>query len=206
MSAAIRPSMSMTSQAPRGVSLTEILIASMLAGIVLVALGRVDLVRYQMADSSNADLGPQSEARYALAHIVKELQQADRINLVSPTSVQLRIPPITGVPSDFDLAAKYRWDQYWLSGGTINFASPSAGCAPTLRFLNIGTLTIAYDPTAPPPGGNLVQVTVTATNPRTGQVFTYAGQATLRAGSYTGLTTGLTTQTGAGFDPPAVCS
>lgn len=183
--------------ASRGFSLMELLIASTLAGIVLVALGKVDLARFTMAETSNSDVALQADARYALAHIVRELQKADRVNLVNASSMQLRIPEGT----NFDVAANYHWEQYWYTAQEIRFVAAAAGgapnCgAPTTRFASLSSLTLAYT------SNNVLAVTVTATSPRTGQVFTYAGEATLRAASGMDLNTGLTTQTGAGFDPP----
>src|SRR3989338_6369036 len=71
----------------QGVTLTEVLVASALAFLVMVGIGRLDVSHFLIADSirqrsAQAGLGEQ-EAALAAIHLSRHLKTADRISLLN---------------------------------------------------------------------------------------------------------------------------
>ena len=195
----------------RGMTLLELLIASSLGLVVLLALGQVDVTSIILGNQAKSLSTFQAEAAFTMTHLARSLQQADRVNLISSSNVQIRIP--TG--TSFDAPGNYKWVQYRHDSGSkeIRYVDPASSCTVATRFRDIGSLDIRYRDESPaPPGGdpavqdnNVLEFTVSSTtDPQTNTTFTFTGEVTMRAGAYTGLMTGLTS---AGVsEPPAACS
>ncbi len=204
-----------------GVTLFELLIASSLALVVILAIGQVDVTRVRMVNQVTNNVQP--EAELALASIVKEINAADRIKLWStgtsslnpyhsanycPTgqasctaAIFIRVP----IGTDFDnlTSNNYRWEQYSFNSTAkevryyTTFPAALGGvCTPTARYHSINGATMQFwDQTISPPGSdpfggpdnNTLQITITVTDPTTGAVKPYTGQATLRSAGYTNV-------------------
>ena len=196
----LRTSASSKIQNSSGFTLIELLTATLLSVIVILAIGQVDVSRVRLSQEIRRR-GPGDQA-FAMAYIAKSLQNADRINLVSQTSVQFR--EFTGDPAAagaFDDPANYSWRQYRLAGSQI-ILSDSA-CTPLQSFSGITSLLIQYEPSgAPPPSGytqlfsdnNVLLFTID------GQ---YTSEITIRAGAFTDTMTGLAPPLVS--NPPAAC-
>ncbi len=156
-------------RADRGVSLIELLMATAVALVVLLAIGNVDVTRILFLKDLTQAVPQTSEAAFALAHMIRSLQQADRINLISASNIQLRIPQASGgslnpTNANYDLPGNYRWVQYKLvppvSPNTIQFYDNTAlDCTPDWSAGGpanpLTDLTIGYQNEAPaPPGGD----------------------------------------------------
>ncbi len=183
----------------RGFTLIELFTAMALSMIVVLAIGQIDVSRVRL--SQEIRRRAPAEAAFALAYMARSLQQADRIVLLSLTSVQFR--QFTGDPTAagaLDIPANYTWGQYRLVG--LDIVSYSASCAVNEAFTALNSLDIQYADEAPaPPGGdppvqdnNVLQIIVDGR---------YTTELTIRAGAYTNLMTGLAPP--GVSDPPAPC-
>jgi len=205
-----------------GVTLAELLIASAVGLVAILTIGQVDMTRVHLM---NQVLRPAtlSEAALGMHHMVTNLMQADRVVVLTPDNVQLRIPQDA---TDLDNPASYRWNQYKLVDGpdpdalpdTINFyedTGGAGGCGVDAAFgggasasnvVMAMALNVVYadEDSPPPPGGdppmndnNTVRITVTQSwTPPSGPPTTESnsGSVTLRAGAYSNLEAGA-------FDP-----
>ena len=205
------------SNTKRGFTLMEIIIASMLAGVVILGIGSIDVTRVRMEEEirrRSAWASPsQLEAALAALHITKHLEHADRLNLVGPNSVQIRMP----IDTNFDVATNYVWEQYRRNGSNeLQFYSDTgAGCGNVRRLArDITLLTFQYEDRAPSPPGNaplpldqdnnVLSYALTWDDGTRSQVF--SGEITIRAGAYTDVSTGLSSpELGDINPPPAGC-
>lgn len=165
----------------RGMTLMELMLASALGFVVIMAMGKVDLTRSSIGREVHTTALLQSNAWRAVFHMTKRLAEADRINLVfaggpvpALASIQLRIPePDTGgpgcavasctgstpAPCCFDIAANYRWAQYHFDLGTYTirfFNNTQAGCGDVRVLAHyVSSVGIDYQDAEPlaPPGG-----------------------------------------------------
>ena len=181
-----------------GVTLLEILVASILGVVVALAMGQVDVSRMYHSQEVRGMAAAQSEAGFAVTHMTKQLALADRINLISSSNLQLRIPPDTSNPADFDNPANYVWKAYTYNSAAdeLRFYDPAAACILAVTFRDISAVTITQI------ANNTLQLAVASTNPYTSTTLTYTGQATLRAGA-SDVTTGLADASVS--PPPASC-
>jgi hypothetical protein len=127
----------------RGITLTELLVASTVSFAVILGITQVDMTRLHLLDQIRQRSTGLSELGLALAHMARSLQRADRVYLpdrLDPTVVQFRTPldPTAGL----DTAADYQWAQYRLVGNEIRFYD--GGCGVAQRFGRIGTLSVQY--------------------------------------------------------------
>jgi hypothetical protein len=197
-------------------TLAEVLVASAIGLAVILSIGQVDMTRINIM---NQVLRPAtlSEAALGMHHMIKHLMQADRVVVLAPDNVQVRIPQN---PAALDTPASYRWAQYKLVDGngdtlpdTINFYDDTAagcgvdaafgGSVPASNVVTTMTLVVAYaDEDSPmPPGGeppmndnNTVRITVAQTWAPPGgspTTETNGGSVTLRAGAYSDLDAGI---------------
>lgn len=185
-----------------GFTLIELLTATVLSVIVLLAIGEVDVARVRLSQEIRQRGQHQAEAAFALAFMARSLQQADRVVLLSPTSVQFR--RFTGNPAvagALDNAANYTWGQYRLAGADVILTD--AGCAVNEIFAAVNSLDLQYVDEAPAPPGseppvqdnNVLQISTDSGR--------YTTEVVLRAGAYTNVMTGLAP---AGVsDPPGSC-
>jgi len=200
----------MSASAERGFTLMELAAASTIALVVLLAIGQVDVTRVYLTQDIRQKTSEQSEASLAMAHMTRALQKADRIRLISPDSIQFRVPR-GPLGLDLDQAASYRWAQYRLAGSQIQFfdnigAAPAApACGADFTFNGISGLTFAYaDESMAPPGNteplapstadnNMLLVTISwDADPGPGvDIKSYTGEVMIRGGAYTDLMTGL---------------
>lgn len=197
----------------RGMTLTELLIGSTLMFVIILAIGHVDVTRVRLTQQVRQTGLSQSEVGLALAHMAKQLQQADRIKRLSASSVQFRVP--LGIVF-FDTASNYRWKQYRHDSGAkeIRFYDPA--CTLAFTFRDIGSLTVQYKGESPPPPGgdppvqdnNVLELIVSSTGT---PPMTYQGEVTIRAGAYTNLSATASGDSGCGLapcgvsDPPGSC-
>lgn len=181
-----------------GITLFELLVASVLGVVVALAMGQVDVSRIYHSQEVRGTATAQSEAGFAVTHMTKQLEQADRVNLVSASDLQLRIPPNTSNPADFDNSANYVWKEYKYDSPTqeLRFYDPAAGCTLAATFRDLSAVTVT------PAANNTLQMAIASTNPYTDITMTYTGQATLRA-SANDVTTGLADPSVS--PPPASC-
>ncbi len=204
-----------------GLSLLELLIAGTLGLVVILALSQTDVSRVRLGDRISEAVFRHADARSAIGHVVKRLEAADRVILLdasnaacqsSCVSVQLRIPPTD--PTQLDTAASYQWVQYKrdATSNELRYYSPASSCAIALSFKDVTGFTLSYENQSPaPPGGepmgvsdsNLVQVSLVATDPKTGDTTTFPASVTIRGAGYTNVSSGLSE---AGPQPPAPCS
>jgi hypothetical protein len=195
----------------RGMTLIELMTATVLSVLVILAIGQVDVSRVRLSDEVRRRATAQSEAALALAHMAKSLQQADRIQWINPSDIQFRrfIGDPTA-PGALDNAANYRWAQYQLvdinpvdgTMDTIRFYDDTAGGCGVDDSFGASGLTIQYrDEAVAPPGGeppvqdnNVLQMTIEGR---------YTTEVTIRGGAYTDLMTGLAPL--GVSDPPGSC-
>ena len=165
----------------QGVTLTEVLIASALAVIVVIGIGALDVTRTRMEEKLRQDSGVLSErGQVALAalQMSRHLGRADRIRIletgilgVNPTSggidhgiIQIRYADVAGcpqpvAPSCLDNAATYHWDQYSLGSGSLvhyedTLVNGPPNCVGKVLAQQVGSLTFRYQDVAQtPPGG-----------------------------------------------------
>ena len=191
----------------------EMLIASGIGIVIILALAQVDVTRVRISQKAQGIAEIQLEPGLAVTHITRSILKADRVNLLDPANIQLRLPPVTG--TGLDNPANYTWIQYRLVGTELRYYNNASTCSVGSRFSDIGNLTLSYqDEAGAPPGGtdplggpdnNMLEVVITSTtDPRSGQAVTFRGQATMRASGYTDLMTGLL-PAGVG-EPTASCS
>ena len=169
------------SRTRRGVTLTEVLIASAITVVVILGLSLLDAARLRMGEELKARSGLTSghaQAAVASFHLARELARADRFFIrdsglagVNPGGtppnqgkVQLRFNEACaspGEPSCFDTAANYRWDEYRISGGHLDgghlehFKDTQANCAKKrLLATQVASLTFRFRDEAPAPPGD----------------------------------------------------
>lgn len=194
-----------------GFTLTEILVAASLAVVVILAIGQVDVSRVRLSEELRRRANTRGEAALAQADMARSLQSADRIYVVSPTSVQFRrfIGGNPTAPGVLDDDANYQWAQYTLVDvdpvdGTMDTIRRYQGssCGIVERFL-VSSLNIAYVDvgTPSPPGGeppdqdnNVLQFTIDGR---------YTTEVTIRNGAYTNLPTGLAPNDSGNFSRPS---
>lgn len=202
-------------QSLKGFTLLELMVASMLSLVVILAIGQVDVSRLLLSNQANRTATATADAELALAHMARTLEQADLVNRLGADNVQIRIPQY---PADLDDPASYRWVQYRYDGtlGQIIFYDPAIACTIAGRFWNLQGLSVEYrdEVTTPPPGGdptpqdnNMLELVVQADvlNPQTGTIttYTYREEVAIRAGAYTNIDSGLS-ESAPG--PPGSCS
>ena len=170
-------------RAQRGMTLSEVMIASVVAFVVVIGIGAVDVTRFRIEEDIRqraALVSPEhEEAARATILITKGFERADRINRLGASSIQVRIPE-----SDFDcpvaptadctavctgctgalppsccleIAKNYRWDQYRLSGTNLEVYRDRAATAacPAAQVLarQISSLSFDYLHVAAAPPG-----------------------------------------------------
>ncbi|MBI3322040.1 MAG: hypothetical protein HYZ91_07230 [Candidatus Omnitrophica bacterium] len=164
--------------AARGLTLTEVMIASTLAVVVIVIIGVLDMTRFRMQEDlrRHSPVGSeQGQAALAAFTLGKNLERADRINILStgiaaaaPTgavgfgNVQLRrveCAPAPVTPACLDNPASYHWDEYRRVGGALQYFANTqipANCAsPVILAREVTSLTFRYvNAAGPPPGGD----------------------------------------------------
>ncbi len=210
-----------------GMTLIEVMVSLTLAMIVLLAVTSIDVTRVriheELRDRSGIATPEHGEASLAALSIEKDIEQADRINIIAD-GIQVRIPDMTiagctgTVPdaSCFDAAANYRWDQYRLDADQLLYYRGTQVACPTPTVLaeQIADLSFQYVNEAPaPPGGdpanqdnNLLAYTVKWDN-ADGLSHEFQGVVSLRASAYTDVSTGLQAPNGTDISPPpTVCS
>ncbi len=193
-----------------GVTLMELMIASTISVVVVLGLGQLDVTRLLMTQHVRDTGRMGSEAALAMAQLARDVEQADRVNLVSlnPADVQLRIPqaPVGGPPAPtyFDLPSSYRWVEYKLFGTEIRFydRTETGNCEADRTFRDIGTFAVAYDDQAKAPPGNdepfapettdnnLVSFHITTVATPAVDMIDYHDTVALRAGAYTNVNAG----------------
>ena len=165
--------------------MTELLIASAIGFIVILVVGQTDVTRVLLAEQARGRATQYMEAVYAMNHMLKQLENADRVKLVqtgnnaavlSPPPpmmrIQFRVPTSVTDSASADDPNNYTWKQYNFTGGPLNqvvfYDDTLNGCGnkKIVAFLGVTTLMpgvpgvlIHYLNTAPaPPGGDPADV------------------------------------------------
>ena len=193
-------------------TLTEVLLASSIGLFIILAFSGVDVSRLLLTNQIHQDAGFHTEIAYAMSHMLKRLEGADRISLISsdPGNIQFRVP----LGTDLDNAANYDWAQYRYESGSKQlffYGQTEGGCSAHLLAKNVTGLTLSQPDEAPaPPGGepssadtNVLALSITVEDPDTQNALTFRGEVTIRAAAYTDISTGLSSTVS---PPPAVCT
>ncbi len=198
-------------RAQRGLTLMELLLASTLGLLVMFAFGGVDMGRVLLLDQVRQDSQFHTNLTYALWHMTKHLEVADRIALGPADNLLFRVPRFTGLPNTtaaVDNAANYVWNQYRLVPGTngldnIMFYEQIPGGCGRPQLLSGNILSLAFEQpdeiSAPPgavgPDNNVLRMTIQGREDQqiaTSRRLTVQGQVIMRARAYTNDLTGLT--------------
>lgn len=178
----------------RGVTLIELLLASLLGLVIVLAVGQVDVSRILMTNQVRGFAVAQMEANFAVTHMSKQLEGADRLVRLSASDLQFRLPQGT----NFDDASNYQWKEYTYDSANriMCFYEPASSCTLASRFQDVDGLTFTLT------GNNVVEVVVDSTTPTTNRTTTYQAHIAIRSSS-SDLSTGLAAGTVA--PPPAAC-
>lgn len=192
----------------RGTTLTELLAASTIGLVVLVALGQMDVARVRMYEyirhgtpSGQPGTPPDaSEGGFALADLLDDLKQADRVVLVETSTSEIAAAGARTVlirapgDGDLDTPTTYTWKQYALRGDRI-LRYDGMRCAEPMAYHGISDFRVRYvDIAQPALGGdpfgsqawdnNVVRVTVSS------GAYKVWGVATIPAAAYTNVHAG----------------
>ncbi len=201
-----------------GFTMTEVLIASAIGLMVIFGILSLDIARSRMqADvRTRSGLLTPEHGRAALAaiHLTKHLERGDVVDITGapPNSVlRIREPAMSGcVAVDaacIDNPANYRWSQYSLTAGALQFFDDTgAGCgAASTLAAQVSGFTVQFQDASPitPPGGepavsnpadnNMVAYTIQWTDPVSTRTHEFTAQAAIRAGPYSDVTSGMST-------------
>lgn len=181
---------------PRGVTLLELLTASAISVVVLLAFGHIDFTRFTLAQRTQAENATSPQAGLALDYLLKMLKQTDQVNFPNPSDpshVQLRIP--TG--TNFDDPANYTWKEYKHdpASGAIRYYNVSCAgvCSGYGNIPGVNSLTCQQN-------ANAMTVTTTAT-PETGATHTFTSEVAMQM-SATGSAGGLSSSSVCPPPPP----
>lgn len=206
-----------------GLTLMELIIASVLGVLVIIALGQVDVTRLLTVERVRDNSESYQEGLFAMNHMLKELEGADKIELAGPTSVQFRIPTVVpGTPPTFT----FTWHQFrYDAGAGVLWFYPNNACGAGRKVArNLSGVTFAYTNVSPTPSGgeplgagvpggianlapgedsNVLQLEVQVPEPATGTLRALRQKVTIRAAGYTATAIN-------GLDPggplaPALC-
>ena len=86
-----------------GFTLTELIVVVSFLGIVVMAVGGIDLVSRRSLIAANRKARVQDEVRYAMEHMVRKIRLANRIDPTSGsgyTQIQLRMDYDPSKPTD----------------------------------------------------------------------------------------------------------
>ncbi len=166
----------LTAHAARGLTLTEILIATSIAFVVVIGFAQMDVSQMRIREQLRAQGVLQVEqvrAGLAALRLAKDIEKADRVVIRTggPSGdIHLRFfEPDTNagpcvcagaaVPPAccFDIVGNYQWDEYKRVGADFIFYSDTSGGCGTNRILasQITSFTAAFSDEAPaPPGGD----------------------------------------------------
>ncbi len=157
-----------------GLTLAEVLVASVITGVILVALVQAYTSQTRLEGQllvRNSNGGLDFLPALAVSQLSTDLKQADRVVIPSSSTIKIRRPsfttagctgPAIPAPSCFDSPANYRWVEYKLVGSSLAFYDNiAAGCPPPSVITPQVTATFSYaDPVLPnaaatsaPPGG-----------------------------------------------------
>ena len=197
--------------APRaGITMLELMIASVIGIVIMLALGNIDATRVYLTNQIRSSSTSLSDASFAVSLAIRDIQQADRVVVLNPTSLQVRIP-LPAAATDLDNPANYKWVEYQYDdvAREIILYDPATSCTVRQRFgrctandaVCFSGLNIRYGNESPaPPGGdpngpslnppddnNTLQFTISWTDSKTNVTQSLTNQATMRASAYTNL-------------------
>ncbi|MBI3010978.1 MAG: hypothetical protein HYY58_00595 [Candidatus Omnitrophica bacterium] len=207
-------------------TLTEVLVATALAALVVIGLGTMDASRGRIQEDLRSRAGAmvaQTLPALSLVELAKSLERADRIVILSPGDIQVRYvyqcPTNPPNPACFDDANNYRWEELRLRNGNLERLLSTACGTPEVLADQITSLTFQYKhEAASPPGGdpfapdlsdnNAIEYVVTwSDGPRTHE---FRGEVTSRAIPYSDVNAS-NGDSGSGLapagvsDPPPAC-
>ncbi len=224
----------------RGITLTEILLAAGIALVIIAGIIVTDITRFRIEQEVNKRAGTtapgEQQAALATIHFANELAPADRVVLVSSSSLLVRRPhmstdpcknPVAPPPTCLDNPANYQWDQYVLDvpNKTLKFYShlKRNGCSVREDMaIQIEQVTFDYvDASQPPPGGepfaapslkdnNLLSYLIRWNDGKSpARTHDFQGTVAIRAAPYSDVNAGTTIlgeDSGTGLAPTAVSS
>lgn len=201
-----------------GFTMMETLIASAIGVMVVIGILSLDTIRTRMQEDMRRRSGlltpEHGRAALAAIHLTKHLERGDVVAITgAPGNNVLRIrEPAMGGCVVIDAAciddpANYRWSQYSLAAGALQFFdNTGAGCgAASTLAAQVAGFTVQFQDASPitPPGGepavsnpadnNMVAYTIQWTDPVSGRTHEFTAQAAIRAGSYSDVTSGMST-------------
>ncbi len=210
-----------------GMTLTEVLVATTLAMVVLFGIVATDVARFRMGEDirkRSSVISPErGNAALAVIHLAKHLERADRLDLGATVAglYQFRSPSPIGctqatLPGCLDAAANYDWDQYRLNGTQLEFNTDrgASGCVGwTTISRQIVGFTVQYkdESTVGPPGpeplpgnedNNMAEFTIQWSDPSTGLSQTFRGEVASRASAYTNAPNALAPTSPLTVSPP----
>ena len=208
-----------------GVTLIEMVVTTSIALLLVLSVGNLDDLRLKIEQRIRQRTDPDHlQAALAMLHIAKNLELADRVNLIPASNTfQIRKPviptpacpsgfPDPSDPDCFDSAASYQWAQYTLVGEELRFWlwSSTGGCSTrkvlAKRIVDLSMVLRNAEPAAPPGGetaledNNVVEYWVTWKQALRQRDF--RGQVTIRASGYTDVPTGLQNPALSDLSPP----
>jgi len=212
-----------------GVTITELLVASTIAAVIALGLSTIESHRAQMQQALRRQAGllsSKDEAAQAVLFLTRAIEQADRINIINPGTVQLRsfrptvdtlVPPCactTGSMDSccFNIAGNYVWEQFSYDLPTKQvwwYRGTTTGCADMMRLADQMTaMTIQYQS----PGLDMLQYDL-LWDDENGESRAFRGSVYSQAVSYASESSEMVAAGDSGFGsdwsgvspPPPVC-
>jgi len=190
----------------------ELLVASVIGIVIMLALGNIDATRVYLTDQIRRSSTSLSEASLAVSLAIRDIQQADRVIVLNANSVLVRIPQpsaTSNLPASLDDPANYKWVEYKYDDVAKEIILYDPPCTVRQRFgrctpsdaVCFSGLAIQYNNESPvPPGGdpsgpslnppddnNTLQFKLSWTDVKTNVTQSLTDQATMRASAYTNL-------------------
>lgn len=206
-----------------GLTLIEVLMASIVGGVLLFGMVAIDSPRTRMYEMLRQEMSSQhGDAALAMGHIGRNAERADRINIINATNFQVRIPQS---PTGLDSPGTYRWFQYKYNAAerALDYFENIPPCTVRTRIATqLSAVDFNFrDAAAAPPGGepfgdardnNQFLYSLTWSNglpaPNT-LTHTFEGQTALRSGTYSDVSAtavGPAADSGGGLAPAGVSS
>ena len=166
--------------ATAGVTLTELLIGVVLAGLVMVAISNTSTTTSKLTQTTESLLTLERDASYAFAHMHDHFLTAYYVwfDSATPPSIvwlqQVNPSTLPPQPSDLDNWQNFTYQAYQFTGGQLVYYenvkpldSAFTPVPPGMRQTVLASQVLQWTVTRPDPTGELnrFQVTLTATDP-----------------------------------------
>jgi len=176
----LAPRVPFTVHPVRGVTLTELLIGVVLAGLVMVAISNTSTTTSKLTQTTESLLTLERDASYAFAHMHDHFLTAYYVwfDSATPPSIvwlqQVNPSTLPPQPSDLDNWQNFTYQAYQFTGGQLVYYenvkpldSAFTPVPPGMRQTVLASQVLQWTVTRPDPTGELnrFQVTLTATDP-----------------------------------------